>query len=271
LPEEVGVASRRGRRTPGLRREEVSFLADIGVKWYARLECGDEIHPSEATLAAVASALRLSNAELEYMLDLAGVRQPLMTQDDLAPGGVAHLQTLVREAHGIGLTVADRILTPLLWNDISDALYGHSRLKDPVERNALVRAVADPELIAFLGADREDLIVRAAGMLRLDQAAHSPGVFTDPVYQRVKDDPLFQRAWSQRTIADDEPHRDILLRNHAQLGQLKMYGITCNIPMRSNLVLRMMLPACEETVAKFARLEQLGKPQSTFTVVRVCS
>ena len=82
-PEAVGIVSVRGRRTPGLRREEVAFLADIGVKWYARLEAGDEIHPSAATLTGIATALRLSNAELEYVLELAGVRQPLATPSEV--------------------------------------------------------------------------------------------------------------------------------------------------------------------------------------------
>src|SRR5579862_4258541 len=75
-PEAVGIASRRNRRTPGLRREEVAFLAEIGVKWYARLEAGDEIHPSAATLTGIAVALQLSNVELEYMLELAGLLRP---------------------------------------------------------------------------------------------------------------------------------------------------------------------------------------------------
>ena len=82
-PEQVGMSSRRGRRTPGLRREEVAFLADIGVKWYARLEAGDEIHPSESTLAGIAAALQLSSAEFEYMLDLAGLRHSLPSSTEV--------------------------------------------------------------------------------------------------------------------------------------------------------------------------------------------
>ena len=78
-PEDVGISSARGRpETPGLRREEVvAFLADIGVNWYARLEAGDQIRPSPTTLAGIAVALQLSNTELEYMLELAGVRLPV--------------------------------------------------------------------------------------------------------------------------------------------------------------------------------------------------
>ncbi len=38
------------RRTPGLRREEVAMLADVGVTWYTWLEQGREVNPSEAVL-----------------------------------------------------------------------------------------------------------------------------------------------------------------------------------------------------------------------------
>lgn len=107
-PEDVGISSRRGRRTPGLRREEVAFLADIGVKWYARLEAGDEIHPSEATLAGIASALRLSSAEYEYMLDLAGRGHPVPTpaEPTTIPGPIP---ALLGNLRGVAATVGDKI------------------------------------------------------------------------------------------------------------------------------------------------------------------
>ena len=45
-PKALGLPSRRRRRTPGLRREEVAELAGIGVDWYIRLEQGRSISPS---------------------------------------------------------------------------------------------------------------------------------------------------------------------------------------------------------------------------------
>ena len=33
-PEQVGLPAGRGRRTPGLRREEVALLAGVSVTWY---------------------------------------------------------------------------------------------------------------------------------------------------------------------------------------------------------------------------------------------
>ena len=39
-PKSVGLPVGPRRRTPGLRREEVAGLAEIGVDWYIRLEQG---------------------------------------------------------------------------------------------------------------------------------------------------------------------------------------------------------------------------------------
>ncbi len=71
-PDEVGLPASGRRRVPGLRREEVAALAGIGVSWYTALENGDAHGVSEATLLAVAGALRLSDSEREYLLALAG-------------------------------------------------------------------------------------------------------------------------------------------------------------------------------------------------------
>jgi transcriptional regulator with XRE-family HTH domain len=47
------------RRTPGLRREEVSQLAGVGLSWYTWLEQGRDITPSSSVLDALARVLNL--------------------------------------------------------------------------------------------------------------------------------------------------------------------------------------------------------------------
>ena len=69
---DVGIPSSGRRRVRGLRREEVASLAGIGVSWYTALENGDAKGVSEATLLAVADALRLSDSERRYLLALSG-------------------------------------------------------------------------------------------------------------------------------------------------------------------------------------------------------
>lgn len=257
-PAQVGILSHRGRRTPGLRREEVAFLADIGVKWYARLEAGEEIHPSEATLAGIASALQLSSAEFEYVRDLASLRSPLPSVADVQAPIPESIPALLRNLRGVAATVGDKILTPIRWNALADVVYGHSQYQNPVERNALVRSFFDPDFIAFLGAEREELVFRAVGMLRLNCSSQWPSPLAADVYERVKDDPLFQRAWNGRIVVSELNTQNVMVRNHALMGRLVVSAIDLSVSARPDLILRVLIPNDEETAAKFSRLEEIG-------------
>lgn len=74
-PTEVGLPPGPRRRTPGLRREEVAQLANIGTSWYVWLEQGRDVHPSTQVLESLAGALRLTANERRHLFLLAG--QPL--------------------------------------------------------------------------------------------------------------------------------------------------------------------------------------------------
>src|SRR5260370_7044618 len=66
-PTDVGLPARSRRRTPGLRREEVAELANIGVSWYTLLEQGHDVHPSRHVLQSLAQALRLPTPEKHHL------------------------------------------------------------------------------------------------------------------------------------------------------------------------------------------------------------
>lgn len=259
VPQDVGILSRRGRRTPGLRREEVAFLADIGVKWYARLEAGDDIHPSESTLTGIATALNLSLAEFEYMLELAGLRRSLPSEIDVKTTIPEPVPALLDCLQGVAATVGDKILTPLRWNVLGDAIYGHSRYQHPVERNALVRCLFDRDFIAFLGAEREELLLRAVGMFRLNYSSQRPSPYADAVYERIKGEPAFLQAWNRRLVAGELSNENVSVRNHAVVGRLFIYAIDLNTSMRPDLILRTLVPADRETAQKFKLLESLAE------------
>jgi hypothetical protein len=166
---------------------------------------------------------------------------------------------IVNGLQGVAATLSDRILTPIFWNRIADELYGHSRYKEPAERNWLVRSVFDPETIALLGERHEAFVMRAVGMFRLNYSSASPSPFVEVVFDKVKDHPLFRAAWNRRVIAADLTSRSIVLRNHRLVGRLEMYAADFSPPMRRDLLLLVHVPANEETVAKFARLEEAGR------------
>ncbi len=71
-PSDVGLLDGPRRRTPGLRREEVALLANIGATWYTRLEQGLPINVSADVLEAIARALHLSRSERRHLFTLAG-------------------------------------------------------------------------------------------------------------------------------------------------------------------------------------------------------
>src|SRR5690242_9573073 len=70
-PAEVGLTEWGVRRVPGLRREEVAQLANVGLTWYTWLEQGRQARPSANVLTAIADALRLDAHEREYLFALA--------------------------------------------------------------------------------------------------------------------------------------------------------------------------------------------------------
>ena len=74
-PEEVGLPAGAGRRTPGLRREELAALAGVSVDYVVRLEQGRATNPSPQLLGALATALRLTDEERDHLYRV-GRRRP---------------------------------------------------------------------------------------------------------------------------------------------------------------------------------------------------
>lgn len=73
-PADVGIKPLQGRRrTPGLRREEVSYLANLSVTYYSWLEQGRGVNPSPEVLLNISNALMLDDDEQKHLFDLANV------------------------------------------------------------------------------------------------------------------------------------------------------------------------------------------------------
>lgn len=69
-PADVGIPAIGQRRVPGLRREEVAMVAGVSPDYYARLEQGRQLQPSDQVLDAIARALRLSEVEQQHLHNL---------------------------------------------------------------------------------------------------------------------------------------------------------------------------------------------------------
>lgn len=71
-PEDVGLPGGGRRRVPGLRREEVAVLANMGTTWYTWLEQGRHVQPSVDVVRALSHALLLTPDERRHLYRLAG-------------------------------------------------------------------------------------------------------------------------------------------------------------------------------------------------------
>src|SRR5260370_5101020 len=137
-PADVGLPARSRRRTPGLRREEVAEMANIGVSWYTLLEQGHNVHPSRHVLESLAQALKLSTAEEQHLFLLAGQERPskmLVEEEQVTPA----LQRVVDALNPHPAFVIGRRWDVLTWNRAADLLFHLHEPRPPHSRNVVSR------------------------------------------------------------------------------------------------------------------------------------
>lgn len=140
-PEQVGLPSGRGRRTPGLRREEVALLAGVSVTWYTWLEQGRRINASADVLRAIGRALRLDEAGQGHLQALARPAETPVAAPSEAPSALIRLIDALDPAPAYVLGPRWEFLA---WNAAEARLYPPIEQLEGVERNLLWVLFADP-------------------------------------------------------------------------------------------------------------------------------
>ena len=139
-PEQVGLPPGRGRRTPGLRREEVALLAGVSVTWYTWLEQGRRINASHDVLLAIGRALRLDDAGQEHLIALTEPGTAEVDAPTEAPNALIRLLDALMPAPAY-------VLGPhwefVAWNTAQARLYPRIAELDPPRRNLLWVLFAD--------------------------------------------------------------------------------------------------------------------------------
>jgi transcriptional regulator with XRE-family HTH domain len=194
-PAQVGIAVSGPRRVPGLRREEVAFLAGVSVDWYIRLEQGREITPSESVLTAIARILQLDDAERDYLINLArptpGIRTRAASRP-VRPGIVKMIEAFERQvAFVLGPT-----LEVLAGNELAWALLGDLGSLPSEERNLLRWILLEPanrDLYRDWAVVASDMV----GVLQLAASAtpHDPRIAAI-VGELATRSPEFRTWWS---------------------------------------------------------------------------
>jgi transcriptional regulator with XRE-family HTH domain len=255
-PEQVGLIRGERRRTPGLRREEVAHLANVGVSWYTLLEQGRAIHPSWDVLQSIAHALQLTPDERHHLFVLAD-QQPLV---DIHPSDEQVSSVLRRVLDVLNPNpayVIGRFWKYLAWNTAAENVLFLSRSAQ-YEYHAIWRMFVDPMSRVLYSPKWEQVAQDVLAGFRAE-SVHSA-----------------HEAWFQRLIADLQrvspefrtwwPRHDVRGRvdaqkeiNHPLVGYLLFEYTALQVPAMPELKVMIYTPLPEtDTLEKLLQLMNQG-------------
>ncbi|MER5384282.1 helix-turn-helix transcriptional regulator [Streptomyces sp. NPDC002688] len=205
------------RRVPGLRREEVAFLAGISSDYYNRLEQGRDRNPSEQVLRSIARALQLDEEATAYLLEIATRKSPRRRRPRKPERVGDGIRTLIGSWPLTPAYVHGRYMDVLAANSLAIAL---SPFNAP-GRNGMLAAFLEPEM-RELHQDWEDMTTRIVPYLRSVVGAD----IEDPRLVEIVGE-LSLRSERFRTLwaRQDVKHKTsgITLFRHPQVGPLELH------------------------------------------------
>jgi transcriptional regulator with XRE-family HTH domain len=261
---QVGLPFGLRRRAKGLRREEVASLCGISPTWLTWIEQGRASAVSPGTLARIATVLMLTQAERDYLFDLAGVHDPERPEqgDDAALWDV-----LSRAVDRIGSPayVLNRTWDVLAWNRHATDLFG-AWLKQNESTGATPEPAADedtgaeengtgipeaalPNLLRFMFLDpgARALVVewdaRAQRLVAEFRADASADLEQEALRTMVEDMRAqsfeFDALWRRQDVMEREGGDRTF--NHPRFGALVYQQLTMRVANAPDLKLVMLL------------------------------
>ena len=255
-PAEVGLADWGVRRVPGLRREEVAQLANVGLTWYTWLEQGRQARPSASVLTAIADALRLDAHEREHLFALA--RDP----EDQARGGEGQagaaapagpgLDTLVRGFEPAPAYAISARFDVLACNRSAGLLFGDLGPGPGGPANMLHLGFTDPRWRTLI-ADWDQEAARHVAMYRAAMTLH----MDDPTWtvlpaRLTQLSPDFARFWASSDVAG--PERRLKRFRHPSAGALTLHSTSLLMADDPMIRIVILYPATAPDAAKLEHL-----------------
>ncbi|AQA02352.1 hypothetical protein BVC93_07795 [Mycobacterium sp. MS1601] len=191
----------RGRRTPGLRREEVAQLAHISVDHYTNLERGRGAGPSDQVVSAIADALRLDDDERRHLFELMGRAVPRGSEPstEVTP-------SVAKLVQGLGTTAAIVLsarFDVLAWNPQATLLMEDFGALAPAERNIARRHFLPPVgMTPHYGMTHSAEFSRmVVGQLRATLARYPRDEQTRKlIADLLNESPEFAELWNDATV-----------------------------------------------------------------------
>jgi transcriptional regulator with XRE-family HTH domain len=214
-PSDYGLSDYPRRRTPGLRRDEVAQLAQIGITTYTFLEQGRNLTVSANVLKKLAAVFRLNEQEKHLLFKLAKQDQHEPNQTNGSP--VTALLPMFEIPDACALTVVNHRFDILSRNAAAKLVFD-CRGYQP---NVLERLVNDPALKTFY-EDYDYHFRHVVAYSRWMYAKYAEDEdLTEFIHGLKASSAEFGKAWSSYEIFDHSAMKSSLRLNHPQLGRLE--------------------------------------------------
>jgi transcriptional regulator with XRE-family HTH domain len=252
-PRGAGLPAAGRRRAPGLRREEVAALAGVSVDYLTRLEQGRAVHPSPSVVAALARALRLTDAERDHLYRVAGHAppEPGVIERHLNPG----VQRVLDRLGDVSVTVLDAGWSVVSQNTLAAALLGDLSGATGRERNLAWRHFTGTgSRVVHRGEERTRFEAEVVADLH-----HAAGRFPgdDELAALVADlrrvSSRFAALWAQRPVAPRVASRKTF--EHPEIGRLTL---DCDVLRVEGSELRLVVYTAAPGSSDAASLALLG-------------
>ncbi|GAA1086767.1 helix-turn-helix transcriptional regulator [Streptomyces javensis] len=262
-PDQVPAAAihppgRRARRTPGLRREEVAALAGVSVNYYERLEQARAPRPSPQVLAALGTALRLTDAEREHLARLAGQIPPGTNADRRPVPDDAH--RLLNRLGPIPAYLVDERQDIVAWNTAAAELITDFGLLPPEERNTVRLSLRLGGSLCSAPVGTEGEFTRqSAAQLRTASARYpADRALAELVNEIAAHSPDFAAGWRDHDVRPVPTLRKLL--HHPEMGELEVERHALLLPGTNlQLVMYTAEPGSPTAIA----LARLGTPAAS--------
>ncbi|MGW5941557.1 helix-turn-helix domain-containing protein [Streptomyces celluloflavus] len=253
-PEQHRLAVGAQRQVPGLRRDEVAFLAGISTDYYVRLEQGRERRPSPAVVEGLCQALLLDTVAARYLRELTitgtavGEETPRMGADRLEA-----VDQLLGSMTVPALLV-NRWLDIVGSNILGDFLHEGMEPRDNYARLVFLAPGAQafftewPELARCMVAALRAQAGSEVGSARLTQLLKQLAAHSD----------VFRIAWGEHHLYEKAIDRKLF--QHPRVGSLALDQHVLELPGSDGHRIWVFHPADDATSNALLRLASSAPP-----------
>ncbi|PES41085.1 transcriptional regulator [Priestia megaterium] len=241
------------RRAKGLRREEVSQLAGIGVTWYTWLEQGRDIQVSSEVLEAISRIFTLNKEEKEHLFLLGNQPLPSTTVQNERENIDRVVKNLLSQLGHCPAYVTDEKLNIVDWNKAAIKVFGDFNEMDERNRNAVWRCFTSKEY-QNLFQNWEDHAQRLIAQFRLAYTRFVGDEWFKTIISELSEEsPHFYEWWSNHEVLGTPCGKKTII--HPMVGEMIMDHITLQVYDAPELKVTVYQPRQEnDTEEKMERL-----------------